>query len=228
MGDSDRQQAQRGETAGGRTGGADDVCPSGPPILRAPWRDQYMQTLAAARLAGKPADLTASAQGEAEPVVDAASFLGAYWLMPEKDGVNHVIVRLGEGAVGGMVLLNRYPYANGHLLVALAEARPRLMEYEPAQRAAFWALVEIGAALMDQAIAPQGINIGVNEGEAAGAGVPQHLHAHIVPRWLGDVNFITVAGNIRVIPSALDDMAQRYRHAWDEMRSGQAPSMQRP
>ncbi len=62
--------------------------------------------------------------------------------------------------------------------------------------------------------------MGVNQGKAAGAGVPEHLHAHVVPRWSGDVNFITAVGNIRVIPSALDDMFARYRATWDAIKPG--------
>ena len=109
--------------------------------------------------------------------------------------------------------------ANGHLLVALGEPRPTLMDYDPAQRAALWALVDLASELMQSALNPQGINIGVNQGRAAGAGVPQHLHAHLVPRWSGDVNFMTVVGQVRVIPAALEHMARRYRQTWALMRS---------
>ena len=69
-----------------------------------------------------------------------------------------------------MVLLNLYPYANGHLLVALGDARPTLLEYDPEQRAAFWSLVEHAASLMQRALDPPGINFGINQGAAAGAG----------------------------------------------------------
>jgi len=178
-----------------------------------------MQALNEARLA-EDANAPAFAEAKRTPAcADAASFFSDYWRHPEQDAANHVVLRLGAGAVGGMVVLNRYPYANGHLLVALGEGRPRLLDYSPVQRAAFWRLVEIAWALMDEALAPQGINMGINEGAAAGAGVPQHLHAHLVPRWAGDVNFITVAGDVRVIPSALEAMAARYRAAWARLRA---------
>lgn len=120
----------------------------------------------------------------------------------------------------GIILLNRFPYANGHLLVALGKARARLMEYDAQERAAFWSLVDVAADLMERTLEPQGVNIGVNQGKAAGAGVPGHLHAHLVPRWHGDVNFITVVGQIRVIPAALETMAARYRTVWHAMRGG--------
>jgi ATP adenylyltransferase len=108
-------------------------------------------------------------------------------------------------------MLNRHPYASGHLLVALGEARPRLLEYSPAQRVAFWNLVEHAWELMQQKLDPQGINMGINEGAASGAGLPGHLHAHLVPRWQGDVNFMGSVAGVRVIPASLEDMVDLYR-----------------
>jgi len=184
--------------------------------LHAPWRDQYMQLLSC--------ELTDKRE-RAKADQDAAppdSFLGQYWRTPEHDAANHVIARVGAGELGGMILLNRYPYSNGHLLVALGAGRPRLLDYTTGQRAALWALVDRAVELVETALCPQGVNVGMNQGQAAGAGVPTHLHAHVVPRWLGDVNFIDTVGNIRVIPSALDAMAQRFGEVWAmlEARSG--------
>jgi len=136
-----------------------------------------------------------------------AAFLTDYWNNPQRDIEDHVVYRNRYG----MILLNRYPYANGHLLVALGDARPRLHDYEPEQRAALWRLVDVATGLVERALNPQGINIGVNQGEAAGAGVPGHLHAHLVPRWNGDTNFLAVVGSIRVIPDSLEIMAATYR-----------------
>lgn len=148
-----------------------------------------------------------------EPKAASGSFLREYWLHPERDEQNHVVVRTGVG----MILLNAYPYANGHLLVALGEARGRLLDYEVEQRAALWKLVELATDLMELTLEPQGINVGVNQGRAAGAGVPQHLHVHLVPRWGGDVNFMAVVGEVRVIPGSLGSMARRYREVWGKM-----------
>jgi ATP adenylyltransferase len=122
-----------------------------------------------------------------------------------------------------MILLNGFPYANGHLLVALGVARGTLTEYSSAERAMLWRLTDAAAALMQAALEPQGVNIGVNQGRAAGAGVPQHLHVHLVPRWSGDVNFMTVVPRIRVIPSPLDAMARRYRAAWERIKGSWMP-----
>ena len=181
--------------------------PAGPDLVWAPWRLRYLETLSDDD-APKPASV--AAPRSAPP---ASSFLETYWQRPDEDEQNHVVVRTDTGRTGGMVLLNKYPYANGHLLVALGEPRPRLLDYDAEQRAAFWALVDAATDLMERALAPQGINLGVNQGRAAGAGVPVHLHAHLVPRWGGDVNFITTVGQTRVIPGSLDAMWRRFRDA---------------
>lgn len=171
----------------------------GPPAIQAPWRLEYLEALGEAEQ-GKRSD-------------SPAGFLTDYWQSPQRDEANHVIVRTGAG----MILLNKYPYANGHLLVALGEARPRLLEYEPEQRSALWMLTELATDLMERTLEPQGINIGINQGRAAGAGVPGHLHVHLVPRWGGDINFMSVVGQVRVIPAALETMASRYRAVWAQM-----------
>jgi ATP adenylyltransferase len=186
--------------------------PIDPPInsLDAPWRQSYLDTFK-----DEPAAGSATSSG-------TGSFLLDYWLAPADDQTNHVIVRTTDEpetpGTGGIILLNKFPYAGGHLLVALGEARPRLLDYTPAQRAALWSLVDLAADLMERTLEPQGINIGINQGRAAGAGVPQHLHAHLVPRWGGDVNFMAAIANTRVIPTSLDAIAARYRSAWQQMR----------
>ena len=137
---------------------------------------------------------------------DRSCFICDYWNAPDQDRENLVVLRDDHG----IVFLNRYPYTNGHLLVAIGDGRPRLLDYEPEQRAALWSLVERATDLVDRTFNPQGLNFGINEGRAAGAGVPHHLHAHIVPRWAGDTNFITVVGEVRVVPDALERVYERY------------------
>ena len=140
---------------------------------------------------------------------EQGNFLRGYWLAPEDDETNLVVFRNDSG----MILLNRYPYANGHLLVALGEAAPRLGDYDREQRAEFWGLIDTASRLVHRTLNPQGLNIGINEGSAAGAGVPEHLHGHVVPRWGGDTNFMTVVGAVRVAPDALESVARDYREA---------------
>jgi ATP adenylyltransferase len=163
--------------------------------LWAPWRMAYLR------------DLNRKAEGVGWDRVSTGDFLSEYWKNPAHDERNLVVFRNTHG----LVLLNRYPYANGHLMACLGEARSTLLEYSPAQRAEFWKLVEHAIALMQHTLKPQGINMGINEGRAAGAGLPEHLHAHIVPRWNGDTNFLSVVGEVRVIPDALEEMAKLYR-----------------
>ena len=107
--------------------------------LWAPWRMAYLREL---NRQARQLELPEEAPG---------SFLALYWQQPADDEINHVIHRNEHG----IILLNRYPYANGHLLIALGEARPMLLDYEPAQRAALWRLIEIGVELMQRAISPQ-------------------------------------------------------------------------
>lgn len=167
--------------------------------LWAPWRGAYLRDLERRAATADPAE--------------ADNFLLEYWRQPERDA-DHMVIHRDQH---GIVLLNRYPYTNGHLLVALGDGRPALLDYEPPQRAAFWRLVEAGAMLMQRALRPQGINLGINQGRAAGAGVPGHLHAHLVPRWEGDTNFITVVGQVRVQPDSLEEMHRLYVAARAEL-----------
>ena len=165
--------------------------------LWAPWRGSYLR------------ELKRKADEIGWTNVSAGNFLAQYWAEPARDEHNLVVFRNAHG----LVLLNRYPYANGHLMAALGEVRPALLDYSLAQRAEFWRLVEIGMDLMKRVLAPQGMNVGINEGRAAGAGVPEHLHAHIVPRWAADTNFMSVVGQVRVIPDSLEQMWRQYHEA---------------
>lgn len=184
-----------------------DNTPGHPDAVWAPWRLQYLETLD--EEPGAPETPGRSNPPPPKPADAGRCFLTDYWEDPSDDEANHVLVRTELG----MILLNAYPYANGHLLVALGKGRPRLLDYTADERTHLWELVDRAADLVERALEPQGINIGINQGRAAGAGVPGHLHVHLVPRWGGDVNFITTVGQVRVIPSSLEAMARRYRHA---------------
>jgi ATP adenylyltransferase len=115
------------------------------------------------------------------------------------------------------IILNLYPYNNGHLMVvpnrhvaALADATPdELSEMMQLARAAEMALSE--------AYRPQGINVGMNLGRPAGAGIADHMHIHVVPRWTGDTNFMSVVGNVRVLPEDLEHTANRLRPIFERL-----------
>jgi ATP adenylyltransferase len=165
--------------------------------LWAPWRMAYIR--------GLESEAAEARTGAAE----GGNFLLAAWRHPELDTANLVVHRDADG----LIMLNRYPYANGHLLVALGDARPRLLDYGPVARAAFWRLVDLATLLVERCMQPQGINIGLNQGRAGGAGLPEHVHAHVLPRWNGDTNFMATVAGARVIPEALDSVAATYRSA---------------
>jgi ATP adenylyltransferase len=101
------------------------------------------------------------------------------------------------------VMLNRYPYSNGHLMIAPVRHTPDLATLADAEALELVRTVEFCRQVLLQASQPQGFNVGANLGKVAGAGVEDHLHLHLVPRWNGDNNFMTVVGDLRIIPEAL-------------------------
>lgn len=101
------------------------------------------------------------------------------------------------------VMLNRYPYSNGHLLVSLHRHTAELSDLSGEEMQELFRTVALCREVLTRASSPDGFNIGLNLGKAAGAGVEDHLHLHVVPRWNGDSNFMTVLGDVRVLPEAL-------------------------
>jgi ATP adenylyltransferase len=119
----------------------------------------------------------------------------------QHDVENHILWR-GDTV---FVMMNLYPYNNGHLMVAPYAHVASLADLETGQRSELFELTARCEQILQQALQPQGFNIGLNLGAVAGAGVADHLHIHIVPRWAGDTNFMTVLGEVRVIPQHLDE-----------------------
>ena len=111
-----------------------------------------------------------------------------------------------------VVLMNRYPYTNGHLLIAPLEHKPELADLSAQQLGDIQTQTVAAIALLKRAMSPQGFNIGINLGRCAGAGVPGHLHQHVVPRWAGDGNFMTVVGEIRIVPQATEQLYAELIH----------------
>ncbi|MBI2571885.1 MAG: HIT domain-containing protein [Candidatus Schekmanbacteria bacterium] len=109
-----------------------------------------------------------------------------------------------------VVMLNRYPYANGHLMVAPRHHVARLHALAATDRQALMEMVVHCEAFLDREIRCHGINIGANLGKTAGAGVEDHVHVHLVPRWEGDHNFITTIADMRVVPEALTATFDRF------------------
>jgi ATP adenylyltransferase len=109
------------------------------------------------------------------------------------------------------LILNRYPYNAGHLLAIPFREVSDLSELDNGERADLMDMIVLGKEILARAIRPDGFNIGFNLGKAAGAGLPGHLHCHIVPRWEGDTNFMPVLGDTRVLPASLHAMWKRLR-----------------
>jgi len=110
-----------------------------------------------------------------------------------------------------LVMLNLHPYANGHLMVAPLAHAASPDESPPEAQAEFWPLVLRCRRVLLEAYHPHGFNLGMNLGSPAGAGVPGHFHFHIVPRWTGDTNFMTVLAEVRLIPEDLRHSRERLR-----------------
>ena len=110
-------------------------------------------------------------------------------------------------------VLNRYPYNGGHLMIVPYKQSPDLNGLTDEELLDLWKLTRRSVNALAALMKPDGFNIGINLGQAAGAGITEHLHIHVVPRWNGDTNFMPVIGNTSVIPQALADLADQLRAA---------------
>ena len=118
------------------------------------------------------------------------------------------------------VILNKFPYNNGHLMVVPNRHVASLGEATGGELAELIELARRAEVAVTQAYAPHGLNMGINLGKPAGAGILDHLHMHVVPRWNGDTNFMTVVGETRVLPEELAVTAERLRPIFQELGSG--------
>ena len=132
-----------------------------------------------------------------------------------EDSAENLIAYRGERAY---VILNRYPYTSGHLMVNPFVHISTLEELDPKTRAEMMELTSHCTTVLKNIYKAQGFNVGVNMGEAAGAGVPGHVHIHIVPRWKGDTNFMSSVGETRVLPEALEVTFERVKNEFDKTK----------
>jgi len=132
-------------------------------------------------------------------------------LPEEKDDRQSLIVAREPFAY---VLLNRFPYTSGHLMVAPYDHQASLELLDNAVQTEIMSLVARAVGVLRKVYQPEGFNLGANIGSAAGAGFAEHVHFHIVPRWAGDTNFMSTLGEIRVLPEELETTWQRVREAW--------------
>jgi ATP adenylyltransferase len=161
--------------------------------LWTPWRMSYIESATGGGTAGA---------GE------AACFLCEKSRAPQvQDQENLIVHRAGLG----FIVLNLYPYNSGHVMVAPYEHIGDLTALPAAVGYALFDLTRQAVAVLQREYRPDGFNVGMNLGRTAGAGLPDHLHIHVVPRWNGDTNFMPVIGNTKVLPEALDRTWERLR-----------------
>lgn len=159
-----------------------------PEILWAPWRLTYIE----------------------RPTTGTSSGGNFFVELPaQNNDRQNLILYRGDHA---FVIMNAFPYTNGHLLVAPYRQVSEISEMSDDELLEVNQLLAKCSRWLRASFNPDGFNIGVNVGKAAGAGVPQHIHWHILPRWNGDTNFMTTVGNTRVMPQSLEDSYQRI---WD-------------
>lgn len=127
------------------------------------------------------------------------------------DGPANLIVHSGENVY---VILNRFPYTTGHLMVVPFLHVPSIEDLAPATRAELMEMVNSVLGVLRAVYHPDGFNVGINMGSAAGAGIAEHAHIHIVPRWGGDTNFMSTIGETRVLPEELEDTFKRISTNW--------------
>jgi ATP adenylyltransferase len=128
----------------------------------------------------------------------------------EADRAAHIVLR----AKYNYVCLNAFPYTSGHVMIVPYAHQGTLVELEQAAAQELMHLAQLTEAAFRAAYRPEGINFGLNLGEAAGAGVAEHLHLHALPRWNGDTNFMTVTAETRVLPEELKVTWKRMRDAY--------------
>jgi ATP adenylyltransferase len=134
-----------------------------------------------------------------------------FCVTPEGGDEQGLIVHRG---VRAYVLMNLYPYSNGHLMVAPYRHVGTPGELEEDERAEMWELLDRSIGVLTTVMQPHGFNAGINLGRVAGAGVVDHIHLHVVPRWNGDTNFMPVLADVKVMPEHLTRTAERIRTAW--------------
>ena len=165
--------------------------------LYAPWRMAYIEQPQKDRRSALPQSRTSCV------FCDAAA---------ASDDVDNLIVHRGKTA---FVLLNLFPYNTGHLLVVPYLHTAKLSDLDDDASLELWTLAKGAQAALESVMHPEGYNLGMNLGTVSGAGIADHLHLHIVPRWNGDTNFMPVLADIKVLPDALENTCRKLRAVWE-------------
>ncbi|UCF61052.1 MAG: HIT domain-containing protein [Anaerolineaceae bacterium] len=131
--------------------------------------------------------------------------------LTQHDGPQNLILYRGQRA---FVILNRFPYTNGHMMVVPNEHKPSIEELDDQTLAELFQLTNQALGILRQTYGAENFNIGINIGEASGAGVTDHVHLHVVPRWSGDTSFMSTVAETRVLPEALEETFEKLLSAW--------------
>ena len=169
------------------------------------WRASYVESA----VRGHPKDKN---NKEAAGISEIFSQLAA----SEHSDDETFIVHRGQTC---FAVLNIYPYCSGHTLILPYRVVENLEDLTPEEFQELWKIVRDAAVAIKTAYDAQGINIGTNLGKSAGAGIPEHLHVHCLPRWAGDTNFMSSVANARVLPEPLDESWRKLKKAWPESSS---------
>jgi len=159
--------------------------------LWAGWRAEYIEEVA----------------GGPDPRLEECLFCA----LAAMDDVDGLVLARNEHA---FAVMNAYPYTSGHLMVAPLRHEATLAGLTRDEGSAVMALTQDATAALEAAYHPEGMNVGVNVGRAAGAGIPGHVHVHALPRWAGDTNFMTAVAEARVLPESLRTSYDKLRAAW--------------
>jgi ATP adenylyltransferase len=135
-------------------------------------------------------------------------------LSAHNDEQNLIVFR-GERV---FVILNRYPYTSGHVMIVPFDHKPSLEGIDGETRAEMMELATKATSVLGEIYQAEGFNLGINIGEAAGAGIAGHVHMHVVPRWFGDTNFMSTLGSTRVLPESLEESYRRIQESWQHVK----------
>ncbi|MFA5424544.1 MAG: HIT domain-containing protein [Phycisphaerae bacterium] len=159
-------------------------------IIWAPWRLKYIQEISNS----------------------GGCFICDYLRTPDKDEENFVLWRTDKS----VVIFNRFPYNNGHLLIAPVRHIPDLDSADDSELLELTKIIRETQKALTAAIKPHGFNIGMNFGRCAGAGLPEHMHIHVVPRWEGDTNFMSTCSDAKVISQSLEELYKLLKKVSEE------------
>lgn len=177
---------------------ADDSASGGLAHLWAGWRSDYI----------------AGANATSRTEVSSHTPEGCTFCRIFASSLSHAETFVVESGKRCVAILNLYPYTSGHMMVIPRAHVANIGDLNADESNDLWAMINQADAAVRRAFRPEGVNIGINQGRAAGAGIPAHLHVHVVPRWSADTNFMTAVADTRIIPESLDETYRRLMAAW--------------